>query len=152
MSVVRHKEERWRAVVVAWDRVGTTSTKTPTTSLTKKDYTGGADKELDASSSEKEDKVQYTLILDFGDAHLLGGSPRTNNGQTTLPVAFGYDLEPVLDKRYNTHKTSFLLCSSMTIGFFSNTVETHSPMTIIDLYLCHVCVCVLPYSTSHRVG
>eukprot|EP00978_Attheya_sp_CCMP212_P011255 scaffold27646_cov42-Attheya_sp.AAC.2 len=102
MSVVRHKEERWRAVVVAWGRVGTKNTKTPTTSLTKKDYTGAGAKELEASStssnSEKEDKVQYTLILDLGDAHLLGGSPRTNNGQTGLPVAFGSDLEPVLDK------------------------------------------------------
>ena len=57
-QVVQHKIERWRAVIVQWDRI----TKGTPTSLTSKEYR--------AKKNPTDDKVQYTLLLDDVDAVL----------------------------------------------------------------------------------
>ena len=55
-QVVQHKTERWRAVIVQWDRI----TKSTSNSLTTKEYR--------AKDKPTYDKIQYTLLLDNVDA------------------------------------------------------------------------------------
>jgi hypothetical protein len=62
--------------------------------LTNKDYQKGQDTPA-VMDNDQNDDIQYIMILDFGDAHLLGGTRQFNN----LPVAMQSDLEEVKDDR-----------------------------------------------------
>lgn len=94
-QVVQHKRERWRGIVLGWDII------TPSgqlTSLTTKDYSNleEDDDDDDQEGEEGSNRVQYTMVLDSGDAHLLGGK-RKVQGDSGFPVAFQPDLELMND-------------------------------------------------------
>jgi len=89
-QVVRHKKDRWRAIVLAWARVAPLS-KGQLTSLTTKEY-GEVTDEYD--EAPQGDRIRYTLNLDSGDAHLLSGN-RQISGESGYPTAYQQDLELV---------------------------------------------------------
>ena len=112
---MQHKEERWRGVIVGWERVSKPSPLTDRlTSLTTKSYSDQASDNDNNSSNDDGDgndrsedstnvfapksPIQYTMILDSGDAHFLGGR-RVLQEQTGFPVASQDDLELVMDIR-----------------------------------------------------
>lgn len=73
------------------------------TSLTKKNYDEAIGGNLDSpevqeETADKDGGIQYSLILDSGDAHLLGGR-RNVHDLTGEPVAMQSDLELVEDER-----------------------------------------------------
>lgn len=95
-QVVQHKYDRWRGVVIDWRR--TTSKETdiePPTSLTQKDYTQHV---LSVVEDENKEVIEYSLVLDIGDAHLLGGKRQVND-QSGVPIAAQPDLQPVKEER-----------------------------------------------------
>lgn len=112
-QVVQHKQERWRGVITGWQRVETATSDDKLTSLTRKsyDYSSSGDNESEdigsnPSSTDKEaigdSNIQYTVILDSGDAHLLGGR-RNVHDESGEPVAMQSDLELVEDDRSVVH-------------------------------------------------
>ena len=94
-QVVQHKHERWRGVVVGWEKPdddhvkkgkdGGESKKVPSqlTSLTTKIYT----------ASDFLSNVRYEVIIDAGDVHMM-------QANSSLIVSTQDDLEPVTDSRY----------------------------------------------------
>lgn len=97
---MQHKEERWRGVILGWERVSNDSTTTSSglTSLTSKDYKLLLQDDEEVEETSDQSPVQYTMILDSGDAHFLGGR-RTMGEQSGYPVAFQHELELVTDTR-----------------------------------------------------
>jgi hemimethylated DNA binding protein len=92
-QVVQHKTERWRGVVAGWQRLGL-----PTTSLTTKSYDDDDKEQKDVTKETSDDaNVQYEILLDSGDASLLGGR-RPGYDATAMPTARQTDLELVKDK------------------------------------------------------
>ncbi|GAX09532.1 hypothetical protein FisN_16Lh225 [Fistulifera solaris] len=69
-QVVRHREKRWRGVVVGWEKANSA----PLSSLTTKQYSS-------------ESTVTYHVLVDAGDAHQMN---RTTKGIT---VAFQHEIE-----------------------------------------------------------
>lgn len=63
-------------------------------SLTNKDYEKCQDMPAVMDNDQNVD-IQYTTLLDSGDAHLLGGKTQFNN----MAVAMQSDLEEVMDDR-----------------------------------------------------
>jgi hypothetical protein len=99
--VVQHKKERWRGIITGWQRHDATGVE-KLSSLTKKTYSGNKGDVLDLPTAVEEvvddNGIQYSLILDSGDAHLLGGR-RNVHDLTGEPVAMQSDLEVVEDDR-----------------------------------------------------
>lgn len=56
-NVVQHQHERWRGVIVGWERP---SSINQTSSLTQKDYT------------DDQQHITYHILVDTGDAHTMG--------------------------------------------------------------------------------
>jgi hypothetical protein len=90
--VVQHKIERWRGVISGWQRKEERGNKP--SSLTNKDYEKCQDIPAVMDNDQNVD-IQYTALLDSGDAHLLGGKTQFNN----MAVAMQSDLEEVMDDR-----------------------------------------------------
>lgn len=87
---MQHKTERWRGVIIGWQREEKNDSPS---SLTKKDYGEGG---VPSASDHVKNDIQYTMILDSGDAHLLGGASQVNS-VTGTPVAKQSELEEVQD-------------------------------------------------------
>ena len=103
-QVVQHKGDRWRGIVVGWRRGPTAPMQGPGggSSLTTKDY--GTPVEKDTSAT----MVRYDVIVDTGDAHLLGGK-RNVDAETGFPLINQVDLEAVDDPllmRVRSHWTN----------------------------------------------
>lgn len=103
-QVVQHKGDRWRGIVVGWRRGPSAPMQGPGggSSLTTKDY--GTPAEKDASATI----VRYDVIIDTGDAHLLGGK-RNVDAETGFPLVNQVDLEAVDDPllvRIRSHWTN----------------------------------------------
>ena len=103
-QVVQHKGDRWRGIVVGWRRGPSAPMPGPGggSSLTTKDY--GTPAEKDASAT----MVRYDVIIDTGDAHLLGGK-RNVDAETGFPLVNQLDLEAVDDPllvRVRSHWTN----------------------------------------------
>ncbi len=78
-QVVQHKTQRWRALVVGWDKresdaIDKLNRQNMTTSLTTKEYTGENTSNTNMNMMEErhdeEEEVEYTVFLDEGDAVL----------------------------------------------------------------------------------
>ena len=81
-------------MITGWERnVG--NEKDKLTSLTKKEYVVSEPK---GDVLDIQDDIQYSLILDSGDAHLLGGRRQVHD-LTGAPVARQSELELVNDDR-----------------------------------------------------
>jgi hemimethylated DNA binding protein len=93
-QVVQHKTEKWRGIITGWER-STMKGNGKLTSLTKKDYDENI--VLDEEPAGDSGDIQYSLIIDSGDAHLLGGR-RNIHDITRDPVAMQSDLELVKDE------------------------------------------------------
>lgn len=79
------------------------------TSLTKKNYDEAkGSQKVEEETVDKDGGVQYSLILDSGDAHLLGGK-RNVHDVTGDPVTMQSDLEPVEDERLGCASVTFLI-------------------------------------------
>ena len=103
-QVVQHKGDRWRGIVVGWRRGPLAPMQGPGggSSLTTKDY--GTPAENGASAT----MVRYDVIIDTGDAHLLGGK-RNVDAETGFPLINQVDLEAVDDPllvRVRSHWTN----------------------------------------------
>jgi len=97
---VQHKNERWRGIIAGWQRKET-AREEKLSSLTNKSYSenkGDLSSIAHDEKMEEADDIQYSLILDSGDAHLLGGR-RNVHDVTGDPVAMQSDLEVVNDDR-----------------------------------------------------
>jgi len=95
-QVVQHKTERWRGVILGWDRLPERP-KGQLTSLTTKDYTPvGLSKGEDNEKDDTIDNIRYTMILDSGDAHLLVGRRKVRD-DSGHPVAIQSELELIQD-------------------------------------------------------
>jgi hypothetical protein len=90
--VVQHKTDRWRGVITGWQRKEETGNKL--SSLTNKDYEKNQDIPAVMDNDQNAD-IQYTVLLDSGDAHFLGGERRFKN----VAVAMQSDLDEVKDNR-----------------------------------------------------
>lgn len=103
-QVVQHKGDRWRGIVVGWRREPLAPMQGPGggSSLTTKDYGTPAEKGASAAM------VRYDVIIDTGDAHLLGGK-RNVDAETGFPLINQVDLEAVDDPllmRVRSHWTN----------------------------------------------
>ena len=103
-QVVQHKGDRWRGIVVGWRRGPSAPMQGPGggSSLTTKDYGTPAEKDACATI------VRYDVIIDTGDAHLLGGK-RNVDAETGFPLVNQVDLEAVDDPllvRVRSHWTN----------------------------------------------
>lgn len=104
-QVVQHKMERWRGVITGWQRTSdqtTNSAEEKLSSLTRKNYGNDDNDKSDVAVEETEggiekDDIQYSVILDSGDAHLLGGR-RNVDSATGDMVAMQSDLDAVQDE------------------------------------------------------
>jgi heat shock protein HspQ len=105
-QVVQHKMERWRGVITGWqrtrDQTTTTSAEEKLSSLTKKNYGNDDNDKSNVVLEETEgaiekDDIQYSVILDSGDAHLLGGR-RNVDSESGDMVAMQSDLDAVHDE------------------------------------------------------
>lgn len=97
--VVQHKKERWRGVITGWEHRKSAATEDKLSSLTVKNYGEDMSESVPSTQEAGEDRdndIQYTLILDSGDAHLLGGR-RSIHDISGEPVAMQSDLELVED-------------------------------------------------------
>jgi hemimethylated DNA binding protein len=91
-QVVQHKRDRWRGIVLGWELM---TPSNQLTSLTTKDY-ANVEESSESAGEEENNRVRYTMLLDSGDSHLLGGS-RQIQGDTGYPASFQSDLELVTD-------------------------------------------------------
>ena len=96
-QVVQHKAEKWRGIITGWQRSTLEGDDGKLTSLTKKNYNENIVSE-DKESVSDGGSIQYSLLIDSGDAHLLGGR-RNVHDLTGEPVAMQSDLELVKDER-----------------------------------------------------
>mmetsp|Transcript_11436 Transcript_11436/g.16772 ORF Transcript_11436/g.16772 Transcript_11436/m.16772 type:complete len:766 (+) Transcript_11436:197-2494(+) len=72
-QMVQHKTERWRGVILGWERIRKKQhPEAGFTSLTTKGY-NQSNKEDDENETDPDNEIQYTVILDSGDAHLTAG-------------------------------------------------------------------------------
>ena len=72
-QVVRHVREEWRGVIVGWERLSSSSSTTPNTSLTQKTYDKNPvenDDSQQQQASSSTDRIRYSILLDSGDAHM----------------------------------------------------------------------------------
>ena len=84
--VLQHKSDRWRGVVTGWKHFDGSDARN--TSLTKKNYNVSSSMEKDPMTATKNN-IQYELLIDSGDAHLLESRP--------YHQALQSELEPVTD-------------------------------------------------------
>ena len=82
-QVVQHQDERWRGVVVGWERSDNSDDASfKPTSLTTKTYVDPA-----LTQTSREASVRYDVVVDEGDSHLMGfSSERTSAMQTELAL------------------------------------------------------------------
>ena len=105
-QVVQHKGDRWRGIVVGWRRGPPPAQMQGPgggSSLTTKDYGSPAENDGNATTA-----VRYDVIIDTGDANLLGGK-RSVDAETGFPVVNQVDLQAVDDPllvRVRSHWTS----------------------------------------------
>ena len=90
--VVQHKTERWRGVITDWQRKKERGNKLG--SLTEKDYEKCQDLPVVLDNDQNVD-IEYTTLLDSGDAHFLGGRTQLSN----VAVTRQSDLVEVMDDR-----------------------------------------------------
>lgn len=91
-QVVQHKKDRWRGIVLGWERIAPLP-EGQLTSLTTKAY---ASHDGDTPEEPPGDRIRCTMIVDSGDAHLCG-ERRQVQSQSGYPVAFQSELELVQD-------------------------------------------------------
>lgn len=95
-QVVQHKTERWRGVILGWERIREKQdTQAGFTSLTTKNYSS-SNLEADGNETEQGDRIQYTIMLDSGDAHLTAGR-HAAHGRSGYAVTSEPDLELLQD-------------------------------------------------------
>lgn len=96
-QVVQHQHDRWRGVIVGWSRpTDLESSVTTSTSLTTKDYTPVIE------------NVKYEVILDEGDAHMLGSSSgRYKSMQADLSVVRDESLVRIRNKELSKYFVRF---------------------------------------------
>jgi hemimethylated DNA binding protein len=96
-EVVQHKSNRWRGVIVTWEKQGESAMSSSQrqlnydlskTSLTTKAY------EKDDGESEVDAHAKYTVLLDVGDAQTMGYLASATAGWTSAPES---DLVRVCD-------------------------------------------------------
>ena len=95
-QVVQHKGDRWRGIVVGWKRGPPPPVQQGPgggSSLTTKDYGAATEKETNNSAATT---IRYDVIIDTGDAHLLGGK-RNVDAETGFPLVNQTDLQAVDD-------------------------------------------------------
>jgi hypothetical protein len=92
-KVVQHKTERWRGVITGWQREEKSQSNKPS-SLTKKGY--GEGEGAPVATDDVQSDIRYTMVLDSGDAHLLGGASQVNSA-TGAQVAMQSELKEVQD-------------------------------------------------------
>jgi hypothetical protein len=117
-KVVQHKTERFRGVITGWQRAENNQSNKPS-SLTKKDY--GEGEEAPAATDDIQSDIQYTMILDSGDAHLLGGASQVNS-VIGAPVAMQSELEEVKDDWWELPLSNLvcqLRCISLVVSLFT---------------------------------
>lgn len=90
-QVVQHKKDRWRGIILGWERVNL-FTEDQLTSLTTKRY---GPNEQETNEQPNGDRIRYTIVQDFGDAHFLAGPKKAN--QSGFPTYFETDLQLVQD-------------------------------------------------------
>ena len=105
-QVVQHKGDRWRGIVVGWRRGPPPAQMQGPgggSSLTTKDYGTPAENDVNITTV-----VRYDVIIDTGDANLLGGK-RSVDAETGFPVVNQVDLQAVDDPllvRVRSHWTN----------------------------------------------
>jgi hypothetical protein len=83
-------------VITGWQREEKNQSN-KTSSLTKKDYGEGEEVPAATDDVQIDCEIHYTMILDSGDAHLLGGASQLNS-VTGAQVAMQSELEEVQDE------------------------------------------------------
>jgi hemimethylated DNA binding protein len=86
-QVVQHNTERWRGVVLGWNRIENKEKDhgTPATSLTQKSY----------KPTKSEDNVNCVVVLDWGDASLM---QKTNRPISSIKNVYQSDLSLIKDQ------------------------------------------------------
>jgi len=95
--VVKHKTENWRGIIIGWERMKpiVADPDDKPTSLTKKQY-----------DVDEIETVQYTVLLDSGDAHLHYSKRRDTSNLSQAKVRQS-EIDLVVDNRYVDRMTPF---------------------------------------------
>ena len=145
---VQHREERWRGVVMGWRRNGVRTRVGPggATSLTTKEYDLQSDEQFreaqtgqDGLQSSADNDVTYDIIIDSGDAHLLGGGgPRSSDIQNGFPAVKQQDLEAIIDPALSRIRSNWVASkfdkfdSSKGAFIPNNSLRYEYPVDVLD--------------------